>query len=172
MKCSKKLIPMTLEGCVVRISDIIGYIGRDITDALALGIIKSDLPESVTNVIGDDNKQMINNIIIDIITNSYNKPYLKISSNVYKAILELKEFNTKNIYMKANTKENLKMYHDAFYKLFYYYLENINNKECSINLVFLNMMNQKYISENTNVRKVIDYIAGMTDDFFLNEYKK
>ena len=170
---SKKLTPMTLEGCVVRISDIIGYIGRDIEDAITLGLIKEDeIPKSITNVIGVNNRQMINTIIVDIINNSYDKPYLMISNPIYDAIVNLKAFNSEHIYKKANTKKELKDLKETFYKLFEYYLANINNKKCSIYQYFLNNMNEKYINETSNARKVIDYIAGMTDDFFLNEYEK
>ena len=56
----KKLVPMTLEGCVVRISDIIAYIGRDIEDALRMGVIKEDdIPRDITHVLGVSNRQII-----------------------------------------------------------------------------------------------------------------
>ena len=54
---AKKIRPMTLEGCVVRISDIIAYIGRDIEDAIRLGVLKrEDIPKSITDVLGSTNK--------------------------------------------------------------------------------------------------------------------
>ena len=59
---------MTLEGCVVRISDIIGYIGKDIDDANRLGIFnKNTLPENVKKYLGTENTQIMNSIILDII---------------------------------------------------------------------------------------------------------
>ena len=58
-----KLIPMTLEGCVVRISDIIAYIGRDVEDAIRLNIIKKeDLPSFIKENLGTTNKEIINNL--------------------------------------------------------------------------------------------------------------
>jgi len=170
---SKKLIPMTLEGCVVRVSDIIGYLGRDIEDALELGVIKKeDLPESIIAIIGNNNSDIINNIVVDIITQSYNKPYLEFSSKVFEAIKDLKEYNTEKIYLKANTKENIEYYQEAYNALFNYYLKEYNNPKCSINTVFLGNMNSEYIQKNSKIRIIIDYLAGMTDDFFINEYKK
>ena len=63
---------MTLEGCVVRVSDVISYIGKDIEDAIKVGIIKqSDLPKEVTDILGFDNKSMINRLIGDIVIHSY-----------------------------------------------------------------------------------------------------
>ena len=89
---TKTLIPKTLEGCVVRISDIIAYLGRDIEDAERLNLIKKeDLPKEITDIIGSTNKEIVNTLIIDIINNSIDKPYLKMSDNVFEALKKLKK---------------------------------------------------------------------------------
>ena len=81
LNMSKKIRPMTLEGCVVRISDIIGYAGKDIEDAIRLGIIKeSDIPTDIVNVLGKTNAEIVNTLVLDIINNSINKPYIKLST--------------------------------------------------------------------------------------------
>jgi len=168
-------IPMTLEGCVVRISDLIAYIGRDIEDAVRLGVIKfEDIPASVTEILGKNNREIVNTIIMDVVNNSFDKPYIKLSNKVYNAIVELKEFNYKNIYLKANSKEAIENYKKMFNELFNKYLSDLNNEDLksSIYQSFLNNMNEEYITENSNARKIIDYIAGMTDDYFIREYKK
>ena len=173
-KIIKKLVPMTLEGCVVRISDIIGYIGRDIEDAIRLGIIKKEeLPKNIMNLLGDSNKELINNIILDIINNSVGKNYIKMSDDIYKAICDLKKYNYDNIYIKANSKEDIKRYEKMFERLFSKYLNDIenNNLESAIFKVFLNDMDNSYL-KNSAARKVIDFIAGMTDEYFLLEYKR
>ena len=59
-----------------------------------------------------------------------------------------------------------------FSYLFNYYLKNINNLDNDINVVFLSNMDKKYLENTSDVRKVIDYIAGMTDDFFIEQYNK
>lgn len=166
------LIPMTLEGCVVRISDLIGYIGRDIEDALRLGIIKiEDVPLEIRNVLGDNNKDIVNNIILDIIDNSFGKPFIKMSDKVYKAIKNLKAFNYENIYLKANSKEDIKHYEIMFNKLFDKYMDDLENgnHNSSIYVQFLDYMNDEY-KKSSNARIVIDFIAGMTDDYFNREY--
>jgi dGTPase len=171
---NKNLIPMTLEGCVVRISDIIGYLGRDIEDAIRLNIITNDnIPSSITKVLGNNNHDIINTIIMDIINNSLNKPYLKMSDNIFKALIDLKKFNYENIYNKANNKETLDNYQLMYNTLFNNFLDDINNKneKSSIYLEFLSHMNNNYLNNTTNARKVIDYIAGMTDDYFIKQYK-
>lgn len=169
----KKLIPMTLEGCVVRISDVIAYIGRDIEDAINLGVIKkSQLPKSITDVLGDTNKAIINNIVMDIINNSVGKNYIKMSSDIYNSLVALKKFNYENIYDKANSKEKIREYKIMFNTVFEGCLEIIKNKqhESLIYINFINNMSKDYLDNNSNERIVIDYIAGMTDDYFINEY--
>ena len=170
----KNMRPMTLEGCVVRISDIIGYIGRDIEDAIRVGLIKRDqIPENITTLLGDNNSNMVNNIVKDIIKNSYNMPYIKISDDIFKSIVDLKKFNYENIYAKANTKKDIEKYELMFRFLFDKYLKDLNeeNKKSSIYKVFLNYMDKNYILNNTKKRIVIDFIAGMTDDYFNREYE-
>ena len=171
----KKLRPMTLEGCIVRVSDIIAYIGRDIEDAIRLGIItKDDIPQNIKNILGDNNRDIINTIILDIITNSYQKPYIKISPNIFTAIKELKKFNYENIYYKANTNEDINQYEMMFRKLievYYYQLQNNKEEEISYQS-YLNHMSKEYRQNNSNYRIIIDYIAGMTDDYFKKQYEK
>lgn len=163
---------MTLEGCVVRISDVIAYIGKDIDDAIRLGIItQKDIPKNITNILGNTNSQIINTIVTDIIENSLSKNYIKISENILKAMNNLMNFNYKNIYNKANTTQEIKKYKNIFNKLFNLYYKQIteNQTQEHIFTLFLNNMNKTYQQETTS-RKVIDYIAGMTDDFLISEY--
>lgn len=170
-----KYSPMTLEGCVVRISDIIGYIGRDIEDAINLGLFKRcDLPEDIVQVLGNNNKDIVNNIILDIIENSMDKDYIMMSNDVYKALFALKKFNYENIYNKSLTKEEIDYYRIGMRRIYDIYLEDVesDNKNSLIYKIFLSKQNDRYINNTNNKRKVIDFIAGMTDDLFLHEIEK
>ena len=163
---------MTLEGCVVRISDIIGYIGRDIEDAIMIGLIKrEDIPKTISSVLGSTNREIINNIIMDIINNSLNKPYIKLSEKVFKAIFELKRFNYEHIYKYSLTEKKRAYYKEGMNRLFKNYLTDIknNNKNSEIYTVFLNNQSSKYNKNTSEKRKVIDFIAGMTDDYFIKK---
>lgn len=174
-KNNANIMPMTLEGCVVRVSDGIAYLGRDVEDAVRLGMLnEKDLPESVTKVLGSTNKDIVNTIIIDIIENSLNKPYISLSKDVYDAMNELKSFNYKNIYYKSNNSEDLVNAKDMFNKLFEVNFKYLSEKDYSKNIykVYLDYMNDDYKNNNSNERIVIDYIAGMTDEFFKSEYEK
>ena len=169
----KKLVPMTLEGCVVRVSDIIAYIGRDIEDAVRMGVIsEEEIPYEISSVLGTTNREIINTINVDLITNSIDKDYICMSDEVFNAIKKLKAFNYEHIYSKSNSDEMLELYEDMFRKVFQKCLNDIktNNKEGHIFTIFLNDMDEKYLNNTTDERKVIDYIAGMTDDFIVSEY--
>lgn len=173
-----ELIPMTIEGCVVRISDLIGYIGKDVEDAIRLGILDSnDIPDNIRKVLGSTNREIVNTIILDVIKNSVDDngevSYIKFSDEVYNAVKDLKDFNYKYIYSKANTPDDIKRYEEMFNFLFDTYLTDltIKNHDSSIYSLFLDNMSDEYKS-NTNARIVIDYIAGMTDDYFIKEYNK
>lgn len=169
----KSLVPMTLEGCVVRVSDIIAYIGRDIEDAIRMGVIKEDdVPKEISSVLGVTNREIINTINVDLITNSIGKDYLCMSDDVFEALKNLKKFNYEHIYSKANSEEDIKFYNEVFRKVFEKCLNDIktSNKDGHVFTVYLNDMDKKYLDNTSDERKVIDYIAGMTDDFIISEY--
>lgn len=171
----RNLVPMTLEGCVVRVSDIIAYIGRDIEDAIRLGLISIEaIPKEITSVLGVTNGEIINTINLDIISHSLDKNYLSMSNEVFQAMKALKQFNYDNIYIKVNSKERLEFYETVFRTVFEKCLEDIknNNTDGRIYTVFLNSMAQEYLDNTSDERKVIDYIAGMTDDFIVSEYDR
>lgn len=171
----KTLRPMTLEGCVVRISDIIGYIGRDIEDAIRLGVLSlDDIPNNIIEVLGKTNREIINTIIMDIIGNSLDQPYIKMSNRVYNAIKELKAFNYENVYNRANTSDDLKRYEEMFKAVFEHYLNDVKGKNNTSDIyqVFLGDMDDRYLINTSDEQQVIDYIAGMTDDYFTNQYNK
>ena len=169
----EKVIPMTLEGCVVRVSDIISYLGRDIEDACELGVLdKKIIPKEITDVLGNSNKSIVNTLICDIIENSYDKPYLCMSDKVFNSMKALKKFNYEYIYNLANSKEQISHYEEMFDALFNRYYQDLkNNLSSPIFDVFLNDQSREY--KKTNLKKiVIDFISGMTDRYFNLEYER
>ena len=130
-----------------------------------MGTIKrEEIPEHISSVLGTTNKDIINTIILDIINESINKPYIKMSEKVFKALFDLKKFNYEHIYNKTMTKEEKEYYKKGMNKLFSDYLSDVenNNQDSLIFKLFLNNQSTKYLEENSNKRKVIDFIAGMT----------
>lgn len=168
----KTLKPMTLEGCIVRISDVIAYIGRDLEDAITLGIIKrEDIPKDVTDIMGNTNSEIINTLILDIVNNSYEKGKIIISKKVYEALNKLLKFNYEFVYAAANTESSIEYYEEGMNKIYDKYLKDLedNNTDSKIFTIFLNNESKEYREHTDNKRIVIDFIAGMTDDFFLEE---
>ena len=86
-----KIMPCTLEGAVVRISDIIAYLGKDRQDAiLAKAITATEFSEAE---IGTVNSEIVNNLIVNVIENSYGKPYIKLDEAHFQALREAEEEN-------------------------------------------------------------------------------
>lgn len=173
-KLSNSYRPMTLEGCVVRISDIIAYIGRDIEDAIELGLFnREDIPSEISKVLGNSNNEIVNNIIKDIIENSYNKDYVKLSDEVYTALNLLKKFNYDTLYKVSLSVDEIEYYRVGMNKLFNKYVSDINNNvDSDIYKLFLNNKSDSYVNNNCSKRIVVDFIAGMTDKMFLAEINK
>lgn len=169
---NSQLVPGTLEGCVVRISDIIAYVGRDLEDGLRLNLIKiEDIPENIKTTLGVTNKQIINTLVSDIISNSHGKNYIKLSENIFNALEELKSFNYEHIYSKAYTEEEKEKIENMFDTLFAKYMLDLKNKnyDSLIYKSYLNNMSDEY-NNNSHEQIVIDYIAGMTDSYFKEQY--
>lgn len=169
------LRPMTLEGCVVRISDVISYIGKDIEDAITMNILTpEELPESIMEILGNNNGDIVSTLVLDIIKNSIDKPYITMSKRIMKALNDLQKFNYQNIYYKVLTKEQKEHYKNMFNIVFENNLKYLQeeNLETNIYKVYLNNMTEEYKNNTTKERIVIDYIAGMTDDYFTKEYMK
>jgi len=161
---------MTLEGCVVRFSDTISYIGRDIEDAIRLKLIKrSDLPDVCTNVLGNTNGTIVYNLVTDIIKNSHKQPHIAFSPVVSEALKNLKEFNYKHIYLNPKIRKHKETIYTLFNLLFEKYIKDIkiDNRFSAIFTNFLENMSKEYISKHCHAEIVRDFIAGMTDQYFL-----
>ena len=169
----KTLRPMTLEGCVVRICDVIAYIGRDIEDAIKVNLIeREELPEVVVNVLGNTNSQIIDTLVEDLIVNSYDKPYLEFSKEKFNALKKLLDFNYKQIYSNPKKEDKEEKYRGLFISLFESLKEDLELKRGYIYENYLSEMNKGYTKSNSSDRIVIDFMAGMTDKFFINQYKE
>ena len=167
-----KLVPMTLEGCVVRMADTISYIGRDIEDAIRLNMIKrSDLPKDSVDILGDTNGTIVYRLVTDIIINSFQKTNIAFSPEVSVALKRLKDFNLEHIYMNPKIKTHTSAIKKLFNMLFEQYLKDIEteNRSSVIFTGFLKDMSEDYIADHCEEEIVRDFIAGMTDQYFLRQ---
>jgi dGTPase len=172
---STNLYPMTLEGCVVRMADTISYIGRDIEDAIRLGLIKrDDLPVDCKRILGETNGTIVYSLVEDLVSNSLNKPYVSFSEDVGYALNKLKEFNAKNIYTSNMPWKQTRKIELMFKLLFERYFNSLEKRDESSDIYqeFLEGMSSEYLADTSNAGIVRDFIAGMTDEYFLAQCRK
>jgi len=167
--------PATLEGCVVRLTDTIAYIGQDIDDAIRIGLIKREqLPETATSVLGTSNGEIIETLVNDVVEMSRGKNYVSFSEEKAAALLELKKFNYRAIYKSPKLKINHERIERGFEILFAHYLEALKSKEEDSEIVqhFLGSKSARYLDATSDELKVRDFLAGMTDRYFSNMLQK
>lgn len=165
-----ELIPMTMEGCVARMADTISYIGRDLEDAIRLGMIqRSDIPKDCVERLGNTNGAIVYNLVTDVILNSYEKNYTAFSQEVSSALEALKKFNLEHIYLNPQIKTHLGLIRQLFELLFEQYLNDLKNENVSsvIFTQFLQDMSETYLDSHSHAEIVRDFISGMTDQYFL-----
>ena len=118
----------------MRLSDIIAYIGRDIEDAIIVGTIKrEDIPNNITKILGNTNAQIVNTLIMDVIQNSLDRPYLKFTDDIFESLIQLKSWNSEHIYNSKEALKNREKLEKAFNDLYYIYLEKTNRKKTNGN---------------------------------------
>lgn len=183
----RKAIPSSYEGCIVRFSDVIAYLGRDIEDAYLANIIKfEDIPEIIRNDVGKTNGDIIDHLVNDIIHTSKESDSIMMSDDMFKKVQILQKFNKDRIYNHPTISNYRTMGENIIKELFDYLIDKYNNygkdyekyKKNGLDLdrQFGNYI-QRYESmynKEGDVPKVIvcDYIAGMTDNYALNAMKQ
>jgi dGTPase len=173
------LLPMTLEGCVARVSDTISFIGRDIEDAIAIGLVeRGDIPGECAEALGDNNRDIVNNLVIDVIENSYGREHIALSGGTADALRRLREFNDKKIYNNPEIKSEAGKVERMFSMLFETFLDALE-KEDRGSRVYKNYLDTfapekriKYLDGTSNAGVVRDFIAGMTDDYFNDTFSE
>lgn len=172
---SVDILPMTMEGCVVRMADTISYIGRDIEDAIRLAFIsREDLPRDCTDILGNTNGTIVYNLVEDLVANSLGKPYISFSREVGEALKRLKEFNYTNIYKSELLWKQTPKIKLMLSLLFEKYLQDLvkGDESSVIFKEFLEGMSDDYKDNALPAEIVRDFIAGMTDDYFLRQCEK
>lgn len=172
---SLDILPMTLEGCVVRMADTISYVGRDIEDAIRLDVIKrNDIPDECRQVLGETNGTIVYSLVEDLAGNSIDKPYICFSEKVADALLRLKDFNRAHIYSGDLPWKQTPKIELMFELLFERYLDDLEKKDEGSEIYgeYLKGMSSEYKSRTPEAEIVRDFIAGMTDEFFMSQCEK
>lgn len=178
-KENERLIPATLEACVMRISDIIAYLGKDRQDAEKLDFF-AEKPVFMDGRIGNTNAEIINNMIVNILENSYGKNYIGMDEEYFQAFSIGKNENYRLIYgnpkIQSVFEEQIRpMFEVVYEKLLTDVLED--NRDSVVykhHIDYIREQTKYYAVTDYATQKpddiVVDYLAGMTDDYFIDLY--
>lgn len=168
------LRPMTLEGCVVRISDIIAYVGRDRQDAIEAGLLAGDAFEDGLG--GAYNSWILTHASADIIEHSYGKDRIEMSEELFAEIRRAKAENYAKIYRSSGIEgERAEVLARAFELMYERCLDDLHKRDES-SFIFrhhitrieeqLAHYGRTYDWQSDPEQTVVDYIASMTDGYF------
>ena len=175
------LRPSTLEGSLVRVCDMIAYLGKDRQDALEMGLLEND-DCFTSDYLGITNGEIINNMTTDIVTESYGKPYIAMSEQAFNDIRHAKKQNYQFIYNNEGVIEGAgNIIQSMFCDMYEYFLEDICSSNTS-SLIYTHHINKllershqltrkDYLSETPH-QIVVDYLASMTDRYFISTYQR
>ncbi len=154
----------TLEGQIVRISDVIAYVNHDLDDAMRAGVLKrSEIPADFFRI-GDSQAKRIDTLVKDVIYSSLaaGLKEIKMSADIKDITYALRGFLYKNIYEGEVTKGEFKKARKILLDLYNYYMEHTEDvfKEFPKDMI------------KKKERLVCDFIAGMTDRFALMMYER
>ena len=159
------LMPSTLEGKIVRLSDKIAYINHDIDDAIRARVLsEKDIPIEYRKILGTTTRKRLDTLIHNIVTNSLNKNDICMSREVQEAMQGLRKFMFQNVYRNPRAKGEEERAKALLSRLFQYYVEHID----LLPAWYLKMMEQGEKKE----RIVCDYIAGMTDQYAIAKFEE
>ncbi len=162
-----KYRPETMEGEIVRISDLVAYANHDVDDAIRAGIIMiDDVPKECVDVLGKTNSERINRMVTDIVfeTKKLGEKKVIMSKEVEEAIVELRSYLFDTVYMNEQIRENF-LKATKMMKEIYQYL--CNNPE-----EFWKVYGKNSQRGESVERTVCDFIAGMTDSYAISIYEK
>jgi dGTPase len=169
---AKELVPMSLEGCVTRFADTIAYIGRDIEDAILLGLIKrDDMPAACQESLGRSNGTIVYTLVTDLISGGSADDGIRFSPVISTRLQELKAFNYERIYQNPAIKQGLEKIRRAYRVLFAGYLSELNTTASPGGMLgeYLDGFSSNYRAAISPAALVRDFLAGMTDDYFLGQ---
>jgi dGTPase len=155
----------TLEGQIVRVSDLIAYVNHDLDDALRAEVIKkSDIPQKILKALGGTHAKRIDAMVRDFIYSSLEADLenLRMSDKMSEAAYALRDFLYAQVYESPVILDEFKKVKKILKDLYEYYLEHIEE-------VFTDIPVEKKINKH---RMVCDFIAGMTDSFALMTYER
>ena len=172
---AKSIVPATMEAAIVRISDVIAYLGKDRQDAARLGIVKES--DFTPTVIGGFNAEIINNLTVNVIENSLDKPFIRLDGEHFDGLKMAMRENYEFIYNSATVKERTdKILAPVMNDLYFKLLDDLKkgNHASPVFTAHIDYVNQSRYKrdfsyeDNDKDDIVADFIASMTDDYFIS----
>ncbi len=159
----KEDLPSTLEGQVVRVSDVIAYVNHDLDDAMRAGLLKeTDVPRGLVAVLGKYHATRIDKMVVDVVESSLKGGLDRIamSEATMKAVVELRDFLYDRVYHHPEAKEELRKTEKIIRDLFAYFVEHPEGQV------------KDYPAGDSIQVRVGDIIAGMTDRYAMSLYEQ
>ena len=155
-------LPETLEGQIVRRADQMAYVNHDIDDAIRAGILQeSDIPKSISKILGSTHSQRINTLVCDAIEASRGESKICLTPVVEQSLADLRSFMFENVYRNPIAKGQEAKAREMLKRLYDYYYNNPEAMPADF---------QPQLSLEGMERTVCDYIAGMTDNYAVDKY--
>ena len=151
--------PFSPEGLICRFADRIAYLSHDVEDAIRAGVLKeSDIPKSITSVLGSPGKTWINSLISGVFKASAGG-ILQMDDEILKVMHELREFMFDKVYLREETLAQRSEAKNIVESLVIYYEKNPDK------------LPENYVQNQSEIANSVDYVAGMTDRFAISTYK-
>jgi dGTPase len=163
LNADTQVMPQTLEGHIVRISDVIAYVNHDVDDALRAEVIhKEDIPTRVFQTLGKYHASRIDRMVDDVINESLDHGLEKIlmSQEIMEAMTELRDFLYERVYYNPHSRGELEKTEKILADLYHYFLANPEEYI------------KPYPADDPLEKRVGDFIAGMTDRYALRLYER
>ena len=162
LRTRKNARALTLEGDVVRISDIIAYVNHDIDDGIRAGLVSpTDIPEPIRAVLGQTGNARIDVMVRDVIEQTTATRYesVTMSQEIYAALEELRTYMFENMYLIPKVRDEFNKAQKMLVMLFEHVTANPSE--------FLDLNSDEPVE-----RLAVDFIAGMTDRYAIALYEK
>lgn len=154
------VLPITLEGQIVKIADRIAYINHDIDDSLRAGVLRmEELPQESIFVLGETHGQRLDTLVKDIIENSWEKDRIIQSEKIALAMQVLRKYLFEHVYLHSSAKQEEGKAINLLKELYQYYLNHPEE------------VPQPYHRPEYSIDDSVCYfIAGMSDRYALSRF--
>ena len=164
------ILPGTQEAALVKLADTVSYLERDMEDACTIGIIqRQEIPKTIFSEKGS----LSQTVAQDMVSIYKETQKIGISQPVFDALNAIRLFNFDRIYFHDRLKTESKKIQNAYQLLFSHFLKDFNEsgRKSALWKHFLHNKDQAYVEKYPPAQHVVDYIAGMTDGYFLRIFQ-